>query len=65
MEAKFAAGAYDATALYHSMHPFTDPSKSKLFEKYKVGVHIAPTVTRSTTLIALCARPENGPQCDG
>ena len=35
-----AAGAYDATALYHSMHPFTDPSKSKLFEKYKVGVHI-------------------------
>ena len=35
-----AAGAYDATALYHSMHPFTDPSKSKLFQKYKVGIHI-------------------------
>jgi fatty acid desaturase (delta-4 desaturase) len=35
-----AAGAYDATALYHSMHPFSDPSKSKLFQKYKVGVHI-------------------------
>jgi acyl-lipid (7-3)-desaturase (Delta-4 desaturase) len=35
-----AAGAYDATALYHSMHPFSDPSKSKLFQKYKVGIHI-------------------------
>lgn len=34
------AGAYDASALYHSMHPQRhDPTKSEVFQKYRVGVH--------------------------
>lgn len=34
-----AAGAYDASALYHSMHPGRDPMKSELFQKFHVGTH--------------------------
>jgi cytochrome b involved in lipid metabolism len=34
-----ASGAYDASALYHSMHPGQDPLKSNLFQKFYVGTH--------------------------
>ena len=34
-----ASGAYDASALYHSMHPGKNPLKSELFQKYHVGKH--------------------------
>lgn len=33
------AGAYDASALYHSMHAGADPNKSALLQSYRVGVH--------------------------
>eukprot|EP00948_MAST-09A_sp_MAST-9A-sp1_P000896 g896.t1 len=35
-----AAGAYDASALYHSMHPFFEPQHSKLLQQYRVGIHL-------------------------
>ena len=34
------AGAYDASALYASMHPGQKPTNSALFQKYRVGVHV-------------------------
>lgn len=34
------AGAYDASALYASMHPGQKPTNSKLLQKYRVGVHL-------------------------
>lgn len=34
-----ASGAYDASALYHSMHPGKCPLKSETFQKYHVGSH--------------------------
>ena len=34
------AGAYDASALYHSMHAGCSPEKSELLQKYRVGVHV-------------------------
>lgn len=33
------AGAYDASALYHSMHTHGDPMNSKLLQSYRIGVH--------------------------
>lgn len=34
-----ASGAYDASALFHSMHPGRDPLKSDVFQSYYVGTH--------------------------
>lgn len=34
-----AAGAYDGSALFHSMHPGKDPLTSSLLQKHRVGVH--------------------------
>ena len=34
------AGAYDASALYCSMHPGQSPLQSKLLQKYRVGTHV-------------------------
>lgn len=34
-----AAGAYDASALFHSMHTGKDPLKSQLLQEHRVGVH--------------------------
>lgn len=33
------AGAYDASALYHSMHPGADPARSTLLQSFRVGTH--------------------------
>ena len=35
-----AAGAYDASPLFHSMHPGRDPLKSELLQKFRVGTHV-------------------------
>ncbi len=34
------AGAYDASALYHSMHAGKPPASSKLLAQFRVGVHL-------------------------
>lgn len=34
-----SAGAYDGSALFHSMHPGKDPLKSALLQKHRVGEH--------------------------
>eukprot|EP00945_MAST-04E_sp_MAST-4E-sp1_P000752 g752.t1 len=34
-----SAGAYDATALFRSMHPGKDPEKSEVFQKHCVGTY--------------------------
>ena len=34
------AGAYDGSALYHSMHPGADPEKSALLQSFRVGTHV-------------------------
>jgi len=34
-----ASGAYDASALFHSMHPGRKPETSTLLKKYEVGIH--------------------------
>ena len=39
------AGAYDATALYRSMHPGQLPEKSTLLQQYKVGIHQRSTAS--------------------
>ena len=35
-----AAGAYDATGLYYSMHAGRDPTKSELLQRFHVGKHV-------------------------
>lgn len=34
-----SAGAYDASALFYSMHPGKDPQKSQLLQRHRVGIH--------------------------
>jgi fatty acid desaturase len=34
------AGAYDASALYASMHPGQDPKNSKMLQECRVGIHV-------------------------
>ena len=34
-----AAGAYDASAFYHSMHPGMDSRKSELLQRFAIGEH--------------------------
>lgn len=35
-----AAGAYDASALFHSMHAGMSPETSSLFQEHRVGIHV-------------------------
>ena len=41
------AGAYDASALYHSMHAGKPPGRSKLLAQFRVGVHRRDTTSTS------------------
>ena len=44
-----SAGAYDASALYHSMHPGHDPLKSDLLQSYLRGIHKRDGMDNSDT----------------
>jgi hypothetical protein len=48
-----AAGAYDASAFYHSMHPGRDCRKSELLTRFAVGEHVGPASWKFDSAFAI------------